>query len=291
MQSSNSSEKSLSLLAAARDIVLQAAIAVDKKFRSGSYSVVAKSDLSPVTEADLLANSILEHGLRALIPEAGWLSEESVDDPTRLTREFLWVVDPIDGTKEFINGVGEFAVSAGFCRNGEAIAGVVALPAESRILYGSPEKGVSMASFRVDPDTEMPLLKMEPFSLPDRKELVGCRVMVSRTEWNRGLFDSMRGDFEFQPAGSIARKLALLAAGQSDLVISLVPKNEWDICGGSALLNSTPGYRVVMLPEFQSRPFNQKKTRSGGLVAGPAPLVDQFEEYYKKKKSFTPPSG
>lgn len=266
------------LLTGVTEAVREAALAVRAVFNSKDFKVSSKGEAGPLTTADLLANSILEARLRALLPESGWLSEESVDDSARLTKRFLWVVDPIDGTREFVEGQTQFSVSAGLCDNGVPIMGAVAMPAEDLIVFGSRGRGVRKSPLESDQSNSVEC------KLSDRASMSGCVLLVSQTEDKRGTFNSLRGDFDIRPMGSIARKLALLAAGEGDLVISLFPKNDWDICGGAALILCHENSNVIDLQNQVRRVYNQADPRTIGICGGNSMLVEEFRQYFIQKK-------
>lgn len=258
-----------------RDAVSEAALAVLSVFNSRDFQVTSKGSAGPLTSADLLANEILHKRLPEVYP-AGWLSEESTDNSLRLAERAVWIVDPIDGTREFVDHSREFSVSAGLVVAGRTVAGAVAMPAEDRIVYGAPGAGVFSQSLRTGERIHC--------SLSPRRHLEGCVILVSSTEHKKGTFDSIRGDFDIRPTGSIARKLALLAAGEGDLVVSFYPKNDWDICGGTALVLSHPQTLVTDLRFMVPRFFNQSDNMSYGLAAGSASLVREFHRYFQAKK-------
>ena len=296
-----------------RDVVWEAALAVDLLFDSRDFQVASKGEQGPVTSADLVANYICHKGLTALLPEAGWLSEESVDDTDRLERDFVWIVDPIDGTREFVKGTPEFSVSVGLAYRGEPVLGAVALPADRRILYGARGQGVRDARHgRAPADFFAPrfrelLKEITPQAIDEylgenpeirdravvpefqeyvpeisrRGELPGSKILISATEERKGKFDGMRSDFGLSASGSIARKLSLLAGGEGDLNVSLFPKNEWDICGGTALVLAWPDTAVIELERGETVPFNRPFPISYGLAAGSRDLVERFFEYFR----------
>ena len=106
-------------------------------FFHSEYYVKMKGKGNPVTEADIAADDILKKMLTSEFPDYGWLSEETRDTPNRLTKERVWVVDPIDGTKEFIEGIPNFVVSIGLVENGTPILGVIHNPINNCLLYTS----------------------------------------------------------------------------------------------------------------------------------------------------------
>src|ERR1700683_5645429 len=118
---------------------IDAARVVFSRFTAGASETKYKIGHDPVTEADRALDAVLR---KELMREGeGWLSEESVDDPIRLQRPRVWVVDPLDGTREFVQGIPEFCVSIGFVENGRPVAGGICNPATNEIFLGSVEQG------------------------------------------------------------------------------------------------------------------------------------------------------
>jgi len=120
---------------------LQASRAVFARFTPGAIETEYKIGHDPVTEADRALDAVLRKEL--LREGEGWLSEESVDDPIRLQRARVWVVDPLDGTREFVKGIPEFCVSIGFVENGRPVAGGIYNPATDEIFLGAVDCGVT----------------------------------------------------------------------------------------------------------------------------------------------------
>src|SRR6266478_7891861 len=137
MSSSSNSQELLERIHAA----LEAARAVLNRFTPGAIETEYKVGHDPVTEADRAVDDILRKTL--LRPGEGWLSEESVDDYSRLDKQRVWVVDPLDGTREFVQGLPEFCVSIGFVENGRPVAGGIYNPATEETFLGSIDSGVT----------------------------------------------------------------------------------------------------------------------------------------------------
>ena len=137
MSSSSNSQELLERIHAA----LEAARAVLNRFTPGAIETEYKVGHDPVTEADRAVDDILRKTL--LRPGEGWLSEETVDDFTRLDKERVWVVDPLDGTREFVQGIPEFCVSIAMVENGVPVAGGICNPATDELILGSRETGVT----------------------------------------------------------------------------------------------------------------------------------------------------
>lgn len=191
-------------------------------FYQGAFAVREKSPDNPVTEADLAADRFLHRRLGELLPEAGWLSEETADHPARLEREQIWVVDPLDGTKEFVMGVPEFSISAALAAAGQPVLAVIYNPVTGEMFSGAAGHGVKLNGV--------------PVAVSGRQTLVGAMVDASRSERLRGEFAPFEAGLALRTVGSIAYKLARVAAGLSDATWSRGPKHEWDICGGVLLV-------------------------------------------------------
>jgi len=243
---------------------LEAAREVLNRFTPGAIEAEYKVGHDPVTEADRAVDDILRKML--LRPGEGWLSEETVDDFTRLDKPRVWVVDPLDGTREFVQGIPEFCASIALVENGIPIAGGICNPATDELVLGSRDTGVTYNG--------------KPAQPSQRKDLHGALVLASRSEVNRGEWKQFESaEFNIRPMGSVAYKLGLVAAGRADLTFTLVPKNEWDVAAGAALVESAGGW-VLKLDHSELR-CNQKNPLISGLLAGSpflrAPLLAMLD--------------
>ena len=214
------------LLRIAVDAAREAGAAV-RGYYKDSYTVKEKGQDNPLTDADLASDRILEAHLRQRFPDYGWLSEESVDDPVRLGREWAWIVDPLDGTKEFTLGIPEFVVSIGLVHRGEAKLGVLYNPIKEELFAGFVGGGATFNG--------------EPCRVSTHEGLQGARVVCSRTEMKKGMFDKWIGQLTPVPVGSVAYKFGLVAAGRAEATFTPQPRNEWDICGGVAVVLAAGG--------------------------------------------------
>ncbi|MES2639109.1 MAG: 3'(2'),5'-bisphosphate nucleotidase CysQ [Myxococcota bacterium] len=182
---------------------------------------------NPLTEADLAADAILAERLRGAFPDFGWLSEESVDDPARLSAESAWIVDPLDGTKEFTLGIPEFVVSIGLVVKGSPVLGVLYNPIREELFAGIVGEGATFNG--------------APCRVSNHAGLQGARIVCSRTEAKKGWFDKYLDRISLVPTGSVAYKFGLVAAGHAEATFTPQPRNEWDICGGVALVLAAGG--------------------------------------------------
>jgi len=229
---------------------LQAARAVFARFTPGAIETEYKVGHDPVTEADRALDAVLRKEL--LRDGEGWLSEESVDDPVRLQRSRVWVVDPLDGTREFVKGIPEFCVSIGFVEDGRPVAGGIYNPATDETFLGSIESGVTYNG--------------KPSQPSQRKTLEGALVLASRSEVKRGEWKPFENAaFKIRPMGSVAYKLALVSAGLADVTFTLTPKNEWDVVAGVALVQSAGGF--VSTLEKNAMTANRRDPLLSGLLA------------------------
>jgi len=232
---------------------LEASRAVFARFTPGAIETEYKIGRDPVTEADRALDAVLRQEL--LREGEGWLSEESVDDPIRLQRSNVWVVDPLDGTREFVEGIPEFCVSIGYVENGRPVAGGIYNPATGETFLGSIASGVTYNG--------------KPSQASQRKNLEGALVLASRSEVKRGDWKSLdNGAFTIRPMGSVAYKLALVSAGLADITFTLTPKNEWDVVAGAALVRSAGGF-VSTLEKADLTANRRDPLLSGLLASGP----------------------
>jgi myo-inositol-1(or 4)-monophosphatase len=230
---------------------LEAAANALRAFTPGRILADEKSGgRGPVTEADRVVSDVLRETL--VRDDEGWFSEESVDDLLRLTRRRVWIVDPVDGTRDLVAGIPEWTVSVALIEDGRPVAGGVSNPSTGEVFLGSVETGVTYngRSARVS----------------DRQHLKGALVLASRHEVERGEWSRFGGGpFVIRPLGSIAYKLALVAVGLADATWTLCPKNEWDIAGGVALVEAAGGFAGTL--SGAPMVFNRRSPRIAGLVA------------------------
>jgi myo-inositol-1(or 4)-monophosphatase len=234
------------------ETALNKAVGVLSQFPSRSLKIDFKpSDGSPVTEVDRAVNRVLRKCLQR--DEEGWLSEEDKDDFERLKKARVWIVDPLDGTREFIAGIPEWGISVAMVEGGVAIAGGVCSPGTGEMFLGAKDAGVTYNG------------KIVGASKKDC--LDGAIVLASRSEVHDGKWACYEhAPFVIRSHGSIACKLARVAAGLADATWTPESRSEWDIAAGVALVESAGGYVQLV---SNSRPtFNNKNTRfPGGLMA------------------------
>ena len=221
-----------------------------------------KSEDNPVTLADLEADAAIRTRLSEAFSDDDILSEEMVSDRSRLANRRVWIVDPMDGTKEFTRRIPEFAVSIALAEDGEPVVGAVHNPIAGVAVWATRGGG----SFRDG--------KAVRVSACSRLEQ--AVVIASRTEISREQFAPYEDWFgELRPMGSIAWKLAHIACGDADLNVSFAPKNEWDVCAGDVLVREAGGVYTDF--DGATRRYNRAETSiAAGMGAGAPSLLEQF---------------
>jgi myo-inositol-1(or 4)-monophosphatase len=229
---------------------LDAAGTVFARFTPGAIDTEYKVGHDPVTEADRAVDAVLRENL--LRDGEGWLSEETADNLSRLDKARVWIVDPLDGTREFVKGLPEFCVSIGFVENGVPVAGGIYNPATKETFVGAVDCGV--------------LYNGQGACASQRTTLDGALILASRSEVKRGEWKPFENcPFKVQAMGSVAYKLARVSAGLADVTFTLTPKNEWDVVAGAALVKSAGGF--VSTLEKTDLVANRRDPLLSGLLA------------------------
>ena len=229
----------------------------------GSFTVDSKADRSPITEADRRSNRIITEELTQHSPYP-ILSEEGKNVPFSERRDWqrFWMVDPLDGTKEFIEGVPQFVVSIALVKHGVPVLGVLFNPVTKETFTATAGNGATLNS--------------KPLKVSEVKELEKAVILNSRSETRRGLWESYQPYFRrLMPVGSVAYKLGITAAGRADMFATLRPKNEWDVCAGHMILKEA-GAELRVLDGSERRYNSQQVIIKPGLVAGNPNIVQSF---------------
>jgi myo-inositol-1(or 4)-monophosphatase len=243
------------------EAALAAAREIFARFTPGKIETEYKSGHDPVTEADRALDRDLRKNL--LREGEGWLSEETADDLSRLARERVWVVDPLDGTREFVEGIPEFCVSIAMVECGRPVAAGICNPATNETFVGAIDCGLTYNG--------------APAQATQRSALQGAIVLASRSEAKRGEWEQFQNaPFKIRPMGSVAYKLARVSAGLEDITFTLTPKNEWDVAGGAALIASAGGFVHTL---GSTLTCNRKNPLIDGLIAGGPLLKDELLQF------------
>ena len=208
-----------------------------------------------VTEADLAIDDLLRAALLGARPGDGWLSEERPDDGSRLARERAWIVDPIDGTRAFADGVPEFSISIALVVAGRPVIGAVYNPASGELFEATVGGGAWLNGARI--------------RASGQERLAGARLVSGRGEMCHRRWPELIPEAGFATVGSLAYKLALVACGRFDGFVSLRRTADWDVA--AALLLVTEAGGRMSLADGSPLRLNRPEPHHAGLVAGAAP--------------------
>ncbi|MFN8673243.1 MAG: inositol monophosphatase family protein [Candidatus Sericytochromatia bacterium] len=243
-----------------KKILFEASEIVEKYFKA-DLEVSYKEDHTPVTIADKEVNTFLKPKLLELIANSAWLSEEEKDDKIRLKSEYIWVVDPIDGTKEFTKKIPELAISIGLVKDNKPILGAIMNPITKEGGICSIWESSDFWGFNKDKDKNK------------------VSVIVSRSEYKSKRLSDFEKEVNITPIGSVAYKLLRISAGMDDLYFSVFPKSEWDICAGVAMIELTD--QIYSRFDKKDNHFNMENTRiDSGALAGKKELVADFKNRF-----------
>jgi myo-inositol-1(or 4)-monophosphatase len=213
-----------------------------------------------VSEADIRAAEILHETLTKAFPGDGWLSEEHTDTVHRLGRERVWIVDPIDGTREYLQGIPEYAISIGLAIAGQPVLGVVHNPATGEL-------------FAAECLTALERAPTEPTGRP-------FDVLIGRGEQAHDDVPPLPAGANTRGVGSVAYRLALLAEGRGNAVLTGYGRAEWDVAAGAALCIAS-GLRVTGV-FGDPLAFNQPEPHVRGLLAAEPGLHSQLETFFQQ---------
>lgn len=208
-------------------------------------------DGSPVTKADLAVNTALAGFLRAARPDYGWLSEESDDSDKRLADERVFVIDPIDGTRSYVDGSDIWAHALAVVRRGVVETGVVFLPMKDRMYTASLGNGAR--------------LNGAPLAVSTTREPDGAKMLVTKPGMEPRFWPGGVPVFKRHHRPSLAYRLCLVAEGRFDGMVTVRPAWEWDIAAG-ALIMAEAGARVTDVRGAPLR-FNNPHPQTDGLLA------------------------
>lgn len=256
MQAIDADAKDLDLMLEAAETAAGIAMSYFRKDPGVWYK---NGDRSPVSEADIAIDKKLKHLLLGVRPDYGWLSEEAEDDDRRLSRNRVFVVDPIDGTRAYIGGRKDWCVSIGLVEDGVPVAGVLAAPARKEIWKAVRGGGAYLNNQALSPATTEPGAALRVV-LPD----VVARAMRS----GQGPKDSLPG------GPSLALRVAAVASGDFDAVYIRPHSNEWDLAAADVMLRETG--REIVGKEGHLMRYNQPDPSRSILLATRRDLIPEL---------------
>jgi myo-inositol-1(or 4)-monophosphatase len=252
-------ERDLDLLTHA----VRAAGKIALEFFTGQYRRWSKPGGSPVTEADLAIDNFLKEDLCRARPDYGWLSEESLDDPARLGARRVFVVDPIDGTVAFMKGRPHFTICAAVIEDGRPCCGVVFNPARDECFTAARNGGAH--------------LNGAPIQVGARTKVEGCHMLGNQ--------QALAGwpPMQIENFSSIAYRVALVAAGRFDAMISLTSKRDWDLAAADIILEEAGGKLVG--PDDRPLTYNRPAAVQGATIAAGLGLIQPLLAELRAKNS------
>lgn len=230
-----------------RELALTAGGRIMEIYAADDFEVRSKADDSPVTEADEAADAIISAGLRAAFPDLTVVTEEQAETHSQKADRFL-IVDPLDGTKEFVQRRGDFTVNIAYVENSVPVRGVVYAPAKRRLFYTMPD-GHSVEETGVFQKSSVGMQAPMTVAVPDNAAL---RIVASKSHRDQATdnYLSLYSAADLKSAGS-SLKFCLVATGEADIYPRLGRTMEWDTAAGHAVLDGAGG-RVVRFDDHTS---------------------------------------
>jgi len=258
-------------------IIKQAGEIARKAFEANDAKVWDKEKNHPVTDADIAVNDFLYRELMQARPGYGWLSEETKDDYSRHSCPRTFVVDPIDGTRAFIDRTPNFVVSVAIIEDGESIAGAVFNPLKNELYTAHKNGGAT--------------LNGSPIKCSSRKTLEDAEMIGYPRKFRRLDFPKMN----VQIANSMAYRMVLVASGEADCTVAFTPKSDWDVAAAALIAMEAGAIMTNLRGEAPS--FDKTGTSGFGVIcAGPnlqalllervKPVVAKFDASTDKQKDF-----
>jgi 3'(2'), 5'-bisphosphate nucleotidase len=249
------------------EILSEASDAVMSVYRSDNFNTEAKADNSPITRADRLSNSIIIDGLSALSPSIPVISEETTHIPYQSRKDYgeLWIVDPLDGTREFVNRNGEFCICLALISGRRPVAGFIIAPVTGELWYAFRGRG----AWKVFDGTQI--------RLPLRQGPIPPVVLVSRShhndaekEWIRKYSATSEAMVTIQ--GS-AIKFCRLAEGSGTVYPKFGPINEWDVAAGDIILSEAGG-EIIEIVSGKNPVYNKESLIQPHFIARSSSISD-----------------
>jgi len=260
----------------ARDILTRdAALLTDTVREAGALALSlfgtdlknwTKGASSPVSEADIAVNDLLETWLRAATPDYGWLSEESVDDEARLEKRLVWIVDPIDGTRGYLAGREDWCVSVALVENGSALLAAVFAPASDEFFFAARGQGATRNA--------VPVFATSGTEL-DFSRVAGPKPLVER-------LSRQTGEITLHPRiGSLALRLCRVAQGSLDAAFAGGQSRDWDLAAANLIVQEANGNMTALSGDAIL--YNRREVTHGVLVAAGRDRHASIVEHFRNR--------
>lgn len=225
-----------------------------------------KGASSPVSEADIAVNDLLESRLRSATPDYGWLSEESVDDEARLERRLVWIVDPIDGTRGYLAGREDWCVSVALVENGSALLAAVFAPASDEFFFAARGQGATRNA--------VPVFATSGTEL-DFSRVAGPKPLVER-------LNRQTGEITLHPRiGSLALRLCRVAQGSLDAAFAGGQSRDWDLAAANLIVQEANGNMTALSGDAIL--YNRREVTHGVLVAAGRDRHASIVEHFRNR--------
>ena len=220
----------------------------------------AKDDDSPVSEADHAVDRLLKARLTRFRPDYGWLSEETADNDGRLAKSRVWIVDPIDGTRAFLNGRHEWVISVALIDEGQPILGLVYNPMNEQMFVGVSGVGAS--------------LNGQTIEVSKTDEIAACRLLANANQMNHKRWQKPWPEMQIQRYNALAYRIVMVAAGQFDAALAFSRFHEWDVAAADLILREAGG----LMTDFNGDQFqyNQPQPKHQNTIAANPVLGQRF---------------
>ena len=260
----------------ARDILARdAALLTDTVREAGALALSlfrtelknwTKGASSPVSEADIRVNDLLESRLRSATPDYGWLSEESVDDEARLEKRLVWIVDPIDGTRGYLAGREDWCVSVALVENGSALLAAVFAPASDEFFFATRGQGALLNA--------VPVLATSGTEL-DFSRVAGPKPLVER-------LSRQTGEIVLHPRiGSLALRLCRVGQGSLDAAFAGGQSRDWDLAAANLIVQEANGNMTALSGDAIL--YNRREVTHGVLVAAGRDRHASIVEHFRNR--------
>jgi len=233
-----------------------------------------KDDDSPVSEADKAVDGLLKRRLAGARPDYGWLSEETADAPDRLARDRVWIVDPIDGTRAFLDGQDVWVISVALIENGAPVIGLIYNPMREQMFTAIAGGGAT--------------LNGEPIKVSAKTDMADCRLLANAAQMKHGQWTLPWPKMNIQRYNALAYRVVTVAAGRHDAALTFSRFHEWDIAAAGLILAEAGG----VLTTFEGEPFAYNKAvpkHECAIAANPA-LHAAFAAFVARSRK-SDPSG
>jgi len=226
-----------------------------------------KGASSPVSEADIRVNDLIEKRLRSATPDYGWLSEESADDETRLERRLVWVVDPIDGTRAYLAGREDWCVSVALVENAQPVLAAVFAPAGDEFFFARRGQGAVLNNVAIRATTGTEL---------DFSRMAGPKPLIER------LSSQNSGEIILHPRiGSLALRLCRVAQGSLDAAFAGGQSRDWDLAAANLIVQEADGNMTALSGD--SILYNRRDVTHGVLVAAGRDRHANIVEHFHRR--------